>query len=221
MGGNMTENENPLHIFYNNAIDTCIQYCDSKPELQKYISKLKEFHPKVISKLIDVFSRSENDRYHVLNHGDCWVNNFMFKNKTEDVLFVDFQEGYYGSPGIDLNYLFCSSLTKDTFVTYRDELIKEYQNTLSDVLLKLRYTKNIPTIDDIQAEILNKAFHGLATVTATLPILINMDPEYADPMNFILDSDEAKENRIKVFNNPRYEAILVLFLNEFVKCNIL
>ncbi|KAL5274231.1 hypothetical protein ACFFRR_000783 [Megaselia abdita] len=221
LSANMSENENPLHIFYKNAIDTCIQFCESKPGLQKYSSKLKEFHPKVISKLIDVFSRNEKDRYHVLNHGDCWVNNFMFKDKTENVIFIDFQEGYYGSPGIDLNYLFCSSLTKDTYIQHKNELIIEYQNTLSDILRKLHYSKYIPSVEDVHFEILNKGFHGLATVTATLPILMNMNPEVADPMNFILDTDDAKANRIKVFNNPRYEGILEVFLKEYVEHNIL
>lgn len=221
MGGNMTDNENPLHTFFKNAITTCIEYCGNEPALQKYVPSLKKFQSNVISKLIDVFSRSENDRYHVLNHGDCWVNNFMFKNQTENVLLIDFQEGYYGSPGIDLNYLFCSSLTIDTYKKCKNEFIKEYQETLSDVLKKLHYSKHIPTIEDVQTEILNKAYHGLANVTCTLPILLNLDPELSDAMNFILDTDDAKEKRIKVFNNPRLPDILAMFLEEYVENGVL
>lgn len=217
----MSENENPLHAFYKNAIETCIQFCESKPGLQNYVPKLREFQPKVVSKLIGVFRRHEKDRYHVLNHGDCWVNNFMFKGELDDVIFVDFQEGFYGSPGIDLNYLFCSSLAEDTYIKYKDELIRCYQETLSDTLQKLCYSKTIPNVNDVKEEIMNKAFHGLATVTATLPVLINTTPDLVDPMDFIQDSDHARENRIKVFNNPRYENILTLFLKEFVENKIL
>lgn len=171
--------------------------------------------------MIDVFSRNENESYHVLNHGDCWVNNFMFKEEADDVIFIDFQEGYYGSPGIDLNYLFCSSMKKETYAQYKDELITEYHTTLSGLLHKLNYTKYIPDIPDIKREMLNKAFHGLATVTATLPVLLNISPELTDPMDFILDSDNSREKRLQFFNNPRYEGLLSLFLEEYIEQNIL
>ncbi|KAL5288666.1 hypothetical protein ACFFRR_009098 [Megaselia abdita] len=220
LNGNVTENENPIHTFYINAFEACIKYCEGKERFQDYIPKLKEMQPKIIQELIKVFSRGQKDRFYVLNHGDCWVNNFMFRNKTEDVRLIDFQEGFFGSPGIDLNYFFCSSLTEDTYKMYKNELITKYHKTLSEVLKKVNYEKPIPTMDDVLKEIASKGFHGLATVTATLPILINTFPEYSDIMNFIEDTEEAKENRMKVFSNPRYENILVMFLLEFVKYNI-
>ncbi|XP_055856494.1 uncharacterized protein LOC129919585 [Episyrphus balteatus] len=214
MAGNISENPTPLHYVYTNAIETSIEYCKSNKNLQQYVPKLEEFGTKIVPKMINVFSRNKVDRFHVLNHGDLWVNNMMFKS-DKDVLFVDYQEGYFGSPGIDLNWFIFSSWPTDIFTNQRDQLIEVYQNVLKNVLQKLEYDQRIPTTEDVKREIVNKGYHGLSTATCLLPILINENQELADAMNFILDTDEAKENRRKVFDNPAYGNRLAVFLEFF------
>lgn len=220
LGGNVSENPTPLHSVYINAIQSSIEYCKAQKNLQQYLPKLEEFGTKIIAKMINVFSRNKVDRFHVLNHGDLWVNNIMFKNDS-DLLFVDYQEGYFGSPGIDLNWFMFSSWPIDVFKNHRDHLIDVYQNVLQDLLQKLDYDQRIPTVEDVKREIVNKGYHGLTTATCLLPILINEHEELTDAMIFILDDEEAKENRRKIFNNPAYGDRLAVFLEYFKENNIL
>lgn len=182
--GNISEHPSPIHEMYTKAIKSTIEYCQSQEDLQKYVEKLENFSTTIIAKMINVYSRNLSDRFHVLNHGDMWVNNLMFQEPNdEEVLFVsvnkikfylnentfyllnfsfkvDFQEGFYGSPGIDWNYLIFTSWQPDVFETHFDDLIMVYHESLSDILHKLNYQQRIPTVDDVKKEIINKGFHG-------------------------------------------------------------
>lgn len=91
---NLTENFNPLHIFYQNTLANCIKYAKTYPPLQCYIEKLEIFQEQVVERMIDVFKRDDQS-FNVLNHGDLWVNNLMFhsddKGEADDVLLVSSQ----------------------------------------------------------------------------------------------------------------------------------
>ena len=75
-------------------------------------------------------------------------------------LQVDYQEGYFGSLGIDLNYFIYSSWHKDVFINHKDELIAGYHQVLSETLAKLNYDQKIPSLQDVHDEIRLKNEHG-------------------------------------------------------------
>lgn len=88
---NITENFNPLHLFYQNAVASCIKFAKTFPQLQCYIEKLEKFQEQAVQRMIDVFKRDDQS-FNVLNHGDLWVNNLMFHSDAngdaDDVLLV-------------------------------------------------------------------------------------------------------------------------------------
>ncbi|XP_013110859.1 uncharacterized protein LOC106089560 [Stomoxys calcitrans] len=219
--GNISDHPSPMHMIYKACVKTTIEYCNATEDLKKFVPKLEVFGQSIIAKLINVYSRNLNDRYHVLNHGDVWVNNLMFHAHEPDVLFIDFQEGFYGSPGIDLNYLIFTSLQADVFQCHFDDLVLAYHQSLCDTLVELNYQHRIPTLDDVKKEIYSKGFHGLATATCLLPILINENTELADPENFVLETDEAIQNRRKIFYNQNFGDRLKIFLKFFEDFGIL
>lgn len=88
---NITENFNPLHLFYSNTVANCIKFAKTFPQLQSYVEKLEKFKEEVVQRMIDVFKR-DDQAFNVLNHGDLWINNLMFHSddngEADDVLLV-------------------------------------------------------------------------------------------------------------------------------------
>ena len=92
MPANLTEKENPLHLVYKNLMASCIEFLQTIPEFHQYISKLTNFSTTIIQRLCKTFSRNSPIEFNVLNHGDVWCNNLMFKQnlngELDDVLMV-------------------------------------------------------------------------------------------------------------------------------------
>ncbi|KAF5269653.1 hypothetical protein FQR65_LT05992 [Abscondita terminalis] len=79
-----------------------LKTCQKHSSLQKYFDKMPKHFPE------QFYSSAKPDpKFNVLNHGDFWCNNIMFKynedGQLENVLFVDFQVAVFASPVIDLH----------------------------------------------------------------------------------------------------------------------
>uniref|UniRef100_A0A1B0DPX2 CHK kinase-like domain-containing protein n=1 Tax=Phlebotomus papatasi TaxID=29031 RepID=A0A1B0DPX2_PHLPP len=123
--------------------------------------KLKTLSTKIVTKGIDDYRRITPFR--VLNHGDFWTRNIFFKyedNNLVDALFVGFQSAVVGSPLIDLLYFLNTSVEYKTLIESRDQLIYTYHETLKFVLEKLNYKGPIPTLNEIQIDILKNCALG-------------------------------------------------------------
>lgn len=98
--------------------------------------------------------------FQVLNHGDFWLNNMMFKmdyeNNAIDVSLIDFQLSYWGSPAADLFMLMCTSVADDVKIDHFDDFIEHYHNELSSSLKKLNYSQHIPTLAELHDDLLEK-----------------------------------------------------------------
>ena len=70
-----------------------------------YARKLEQVRKNLIKNALRAFDCDDGD-LHVLNHGDLWTNNLMFKyDEAEnpiDAVLLDFQFTSYGSPALDL-----------------------------------------------------------------------------------------------------------------------
>lgn len=163
MQGGLTETETPYHIFFRTVINEFVHtVVKSEPELAKHLNVMTEFAENIIENVKKVFSRTNNE-FHVQNHGDAWMNNMLWKCDDEgtvvDVLVVDHQEGFFGSPGIDLNHFINTSCNLEVQVNHVDELLTDYHRILSHTLSKLG-AKVIPTKEDVVNEVKSKIDHG-------------------------------------------------------------
>jgi hypothetical protein len=98
--------------------------------------------------------------FRVLNHGDDWINNMMFKVNAEDVKLLDFQNSYWGSPTGDLLYFLFTSVNDDVKIDSFDELVGHYHRELVESLRKLSYGAALPSLDEIHDDFIAKRQYG-------------------------------------------------------------
>ncbi|CAH0550371.1 unnamed protein product [Brassicogethes aeneus] len=102
---------------------------------------IEVYKKKYCNNALSVFMESwaYNGKHPVINHGDCWSNNMMFKyneqRKLIDLKILDWQLVKVGSPVHDLSYCLYSGGSKDTFDRL-DDLLQVYYKSFSDVLRK-------------------------------------------------------------------------------------
>lgn len=97
----------------------------------------------------------------VLNHGDLWVNNFLFKYDEGipvDIVFVDYQLSFFTSPGYDINYFLSTSPTNEVREKNVDALIETYYNNFSKTLKNVSHMQY--SFEAIKKEIRSREFYG-------------------------------------------------------------
>lgn len=207
------DEETPLMFFLSASLQESTETIKQTAELQQFCPVLESFD--IIQEEKDVYSRVTSDRFRVLNHGDLWINNIFFKynedNSPSDALLVDYQESFYGSPGIDFNHFLFTSCDFDVHANHFDDLARFYYDRLVDALKQLNYSK-IPSLEDIKYEISNKAKQGLIALLSVVPVQMIEKPEHANPEYFLADTEEAAVIRREVYGNEKYVKILKVLL---------
>lgn len=94
-----------------------------------------------------------------------------------DTLFVDFQNAVIGTPLIDLFYFLTSSVSVKVLATSRDELIYAYYDALSTLLESLGYQGYVPSLNEIQVEILKRSSLEMYMGLTLAPYLRTPEPK--------------------------------------------
>jgi hypothetical protein len=160
--GMFNEDDELMYEFMDNTFGDILEVVmewEGFEEITRKLQKIKENFRSKIFKFLE-----QTTDFPVLNHGDVWTNNVMFKPKTdsqvlEDIVFVDYQIGFYSSLGIDFNYFLYTSPSVEVRGSCEDEFLETYYEALAGNLKKLDYQK-IPTFDEVRAEIKRYEFYG-------------------------------------------------------------
>ncbi|RZF36279.1 hypothetical protein LSTR_LSTR006784 [Laodelphax striatellus] len=147
-----------------------------RPELQKYIGPLRHLGDKIFDMLIQV--SKPLGPFNVLNHGDFWTNNILFRHDTVtgevlEAKIIDFQNCRYTTPALDLQYFLMSSVNEHVRETLSNELVDCYLQALNKQLLAL----GLPTLqkDVLERDMAATECYSLYCATAVLATVIN-DP---------------------------------------------
>uniref|UniRef100_A0A1Y9IVZ8 CHK domain-containing protein n=1 Tax=Anopheles minimus TaxID=112268 RepID=A0A1Y9IVZ8_9DIPT len=206
---------NPMHLFYVNAIQHCIDQTVKVPELRQYTEFLRTFLQHAIEREAKSYE-SDATGFQVLNHGDMWLNNLLWKydpdGTVNDVIMVDYQESFYGSPAFDLNHLLYSSANTTIQREGFDELVQLYTAELQSALRQFKYDGPLPDLASVRAEMVSKRDHALIVTTCIVPPLILENSELATPENMLGDHEEAIRTREEIFSNPKFIEILSVLL---------
>uniref|UniRef100_A0A1I8PNA5 CHK kinase-like domain-containing protein n=1 Tax=Stomoxys calcitrans TaxID=35570 RepID=A0A1I8PNA5_STOCA len=185
-------------------------------KLELYIANLRENLLKMQEPIPGEFE--------VLNHGDLWVNNFMFKYNSNcelmDLVFVDYQMSILGSPAMDLNYFFYTSLPVHLLKSKREDFIKFYYAELNENLKQLKYRK-IPSYEELRAQVALRESFGFFANHAIYPI-ISIDQTIAADSTFenFADRDFAKKKFTQILSQQKLMDMYKYTLKHFDEMKI-
>ncbi|XP_069184328.1 uncharacterized protein [Procambarus clarkii] len=156
-----------------------------------------------------------NSKFDVLCHGDCWINNVLFRYNEDgdpvEVMLLDLQWSRVASPATDLNFLLYTSLHgNDRKANWRD-LLSSYYDTFRGVMKAGE--RNMPfTLEELHQEYRDKMEYGIIYSTTLLafslgeredaPDIINMKED--DMPNLLEQTRHVTSNMME--NNQDYRS---------------
>lgn len=179
----------------------------------------------IVDSLIDTCKPREGS-LNVLNHGDFWMNNMLFKHDDEgrvvDVKFVDFQVVRYASPALDLLYFLYTSADEEARAQKTD-LLEAYLESLNSCLESLDCDERL-TLEQLEEDMTRCGDWVIVSICNVLPIVL-CDPENVLNMEDYSEDDfkEAKidDSYLKIFTSKGYTAklpkVVMSFNEQFLK----
>lgn len=166
--------EQLVHSGYQaNMIDVIMKALAS--EDKHYSERYQRFADDLTQHLVEATDGSAAEPYAVVNHGDFWTNNLLFKYDQKgnpyDLRFLDLQICRYASPVLDVLYVLFCCCTQETRRKYHDKLIHEYYDALSKRLVRADYDPNILFPYEVLSQHLakfGKYAAGMATYTLSV-----------------------------------------------------
>ncbi|XP_058053855.1 uncharacterized protein LOC131205673 [Anopheles bellator] len=197
---------------------------------QTIVAKLERLAPVYVDRLRQcVLQDCETDDgrgFRVLNHGDLWSNNMLFRYDPQtpsivvDVMFVDLQLSVYSSPGVDLNYALANCPNYEAR-SRLDELIEVYYRSFSDTLRQLHY-RLVPSLAQVRREIRRMEFFSLVCIVSILPIvLMDKTDELVADFDSLFDEQKSERAREIQYNGANYQRIVRPMLVEFNRRQLL
>ncbi|XP_045586379.2 uncharacterized protein [Procambarus clarkii] len=191
---------------------------------QNLVTWARDFAPKCSNAYWELTRRS--DPFDVLCHGDCWLNNFLFRynecGAPVDVILLDFQQCCLTSPGIDLNFFMYSSFDgayrRDNLPTF----LKAYYESFSSVLeaggSALPYSS-----EELLLEYRRKNLFGFLTGLYVVPLAMCVDENVTD-LSEVMDGGleafrkEKNERFIRQLeNNPLLKTRLISLFDDLIE----
>lgn len=109
-----------------------LQDLQQTDEIKKATTLLTNIKPLLYNKIVDIIAdKRDTDVY---NHGDCWMNNMLFKNYDESVALLDLQCMRKTSVAADLHYFLNINLDVKELVDNKMSILKTYLDELHECI---------------------------------------------------------------------------------------
>lgn len=218
LGRNAINDSSCLADIYAGILEAMFPFC-KEWGLEHILPKLQKYHSNYKANLIKTGAQRPGE-FRVLNHGDPWLTNMMFKyddvtKEPVDVVFVDLQMSIYSSLGIDLNYFFNTSLSLDVLKNKREHLIEFYYDHFKKSLEKIGYTK-IPSYETVRAEVANREDYGFFGAHAIFA-LASLDKTGCDNAgcDTLADPEASKKQMQRTFSTAKFREHMQYVLRRF------
>ncbi|CAL8147826.1 unnamed protein product [Orchesella dallaii] len=133
---------------------------------ERAIEKLKSFGGKLYDTMLNPMYTydSEEEKLFVLNHGDYWGNNMMFRkdkvtNKITSHVAIDMQLTLYNSLGLDVGFYLFTSVKPNVRRAHWQEILEMYLSTLKETCAELGHPIDL-SYDELHLIIRKKVDFG-------------------------------------------------------------
>ncbi|RZF45689.1 hypothetical protein LSTR_LSTR014452, partial [Laodelphax striatellus] len=189
-----TMQERPLYV--NNTFQVAADEFQTRAETRRYADKFTKYIDRSWSVIADLMKpkKDDADSFNVLNHGDLWCTNILFKydNNSEnqhptDVRLIDLQIPRYNSPALDLTYFLYGSVKSEVLQSSYKELLSIYHEELNRALLKCKVDRQL-SMQSLEKAMDDFIFFAMYVLIAFLPVFI-CDPEDALDLQGLCEDD--------------------------------
>lgn len=158
-----------------NGVTALAAAVETWPGCRELGLRLRETARTAHSRAVNLLESKESP-VRVLNHGDFWTNNIMFRRdactgRPVDVRLLDFQMLRYGSPALDLQILFNTSVQEVVRHDLRDTVLKRYHDAFSRTCKRIGRDTPI-SLEQLHAEMERNAFFGFLNACLMLPVVL-------------------------------------------------
>uniref|UniRef100_A0A182MCB7 CHK kinase-like domain-containing protein n=1 Tax=Anopheles culicifacies TaxID=139723 RepID=A0A182MCB7_9DIPT len=133
---------------------------------ERFVEPFERAFADYCDRLHNIYSCKTTGRlYNVLNHGDFHAKNLLhqFNDESGGIVesrFLDFQACCWSTPAIDLYYLLNNIVHYKVKAAHKDDLIAFYHAEFTATLKAIGFLGYIPTMLDLQIELLRNGFLG-------------------------------------------------------------
>lgn len=170
----------------------------------QYAPLLREINENLWNKMIAMVKRTEN--FNVLNHGDMWVNNIMYKYNEDghvtSAKLVDFQLSRYTSPALDLLYFLFTSPRAEVLSNEMFNLISLYHEALLADLATLGVNVHFP-LSQLHEDMRDRATFAIMTMAQILPIIVVPPKDVLDLDNMTMEDAKKPLDESPMLNSYR------------------
>ncbi|KAG5676170.1 hypothetical protein PVAND_006019 [Polypedilum vanderplanki] len=128
--------DNNFKTFLEQSVVTASNSLDIADEKKK--AKVLKLNENLFELLATCLDKETTEPFAVMNHGDCWVNNFLFhytkRGVPDKIVLIDWQISRYCSPVIDLIYFFFICTDQQLRLKHFDEFLRIYHHSLKELL---------------------------------------------------------------------------------------
>lgn len=194
-----------------------------------FVENLKHPYKEKLIRLRNTFGVSlENatkpleDSFNVLNHGDLWSANIMFKYNERDgtvekIKFLDFQCCYWTNPVLDILRFTATSMRFDVYKENFDELLEIYLETLNGTLK--HFQCDTYEMRDLRKDIAERTVFLFYSVLNILPMTLTKftESDTARIDEALRNEEAALKMNKKIIDDAHVQEVTMKWFDYFVK----
>uniref|UniRef100_A0A182VRI2 CHK kinase-like domain-containing protein n=1 Tax=Anopheles minimus TaxID=112268 RepID=A0A182VRI2_9DIPT len=173
-------------------------------------------------------ARNQNS---VINHGDCWMPNFMFHDSTPAMRMIDFQLARYSSPVLDISFFVYSCTSQELREAHYQDLLDAYYGGLAEMLRDLGSNPDVVfPYSELEKELKQYARFGCGMGIESIPFSlldesdvpdldkITGDEAIAIETIWILRPIASQAGRLRLTDMFRHATDMGVELDECLRC---